>query len=85
MIEEILEYSEALTLLKQGLVLIDENLNSFYVIKKDRLINYRNGSRYCLSLEDFECLFSKHHFKVYESKQGIDESKDLEYYAFKHK
>ncbi len=82
---ELLDYYQALDLLKNGVVLMDENVNSFYVLKNDKVINYRNGCRFAMSLNDFETLFIKHCFKIYEYQDAIDESKDIEYYGFKHK
>ncbi len=82
---DILNYQKALELLKKGIVLTDDNINSFYVMRNDNLINYRNGSRYALCIEDFESLFKNHTFRIYEEESGIDENKDSEYYSFKHK
>ena len=82
---EELDISKALELLKSGFILVDERPDNYYILKGDIIIHHHKGSRFKLSLDDFIVLYAKQKFYIYEAPIGVDDIKDQEYYAFKHK
>ena len=82
---EIIEINEAITLLKEGIILKD-NLNSKFICKRKRIYVYSSNSSYNLSYKDFMELFKDSKFMVEDFDDStIDLEKDKEYYSFKHK
>ena len=83
--DEIIEIEEALSLLKEGIILKD-NLRSKFIYKKKRIYVYSSNSSYNLSFTDFSDLFKKSKFVIENfDDSSIDVEKDKEYYGFKHK
>lgn len=78
---------EALELLKQGIILIEEKKRTIIFIRDGR-INLKNmqwNSK--LGEDDFISLFDQSVFYVYEPKNSseISDEKDAEYYAWRNK
>ena len=82
---EALDFKTALAYLKSGIVLTDRQRKTYFSLSSKGIVHSFNGNRFILSIEDFYALYGKEEFYVYEAPSGIDEQKDLEYYAFKHK
>ena len=83
--ENIFEINEALSLLKEGVILKDK-MSTKFICKKKRIYVYSSNSSYNLSFDDFCELFKDSKFVVEDfDDSGIDIEKDKEYYSFKHK
>lgn len=83
--ENIFEINEALSLLKEGIILKDK-VSTRFICKKKRIYIYSSNSSYNLSFEDFYELFKDNKFVVEDfDDSSIDIEKDKEYYSFKHK
>ena len=88
--EKIGNFDEALSLLKDGFVLligVDNSSKSSYVkFEHDKFLVFSNGMKAKLNLEIFEDLYEKCSFYLYEDDHtSIDEERDQEYYSWKHK
>ena len=83
--DEFVEINEALSLLKEGIILKD-NLRSKFIYKKKRIYVYSNNSSYNLNFKDFSELFKDSKFIIEDFDDStVDLEKDKEYYSFKHK
>ena len=83
--ENIFEINDALSLLKEGVILKDK-VNNRFICKKKRIYIYSSNSSYNLSFDDFYELFKDSKFVVEDFDDStIDIEKDKEYYSFKHK
>lgn len=81
---EIFTISEALELLKDGIVLKD-NLKNRFICRKSKVYVYAPNSSYKLNFNDFVDLFKDNKFIIEDDGETIDPEKDKEYYSFKHK
>jgi len=82
---DILEINEAISALKEGIILKD-NLNTKFIYKKKRIYIYSSNSSYNLDLKDFFDLYKDSKFIIEDFDDStIDLEKDKEYYSFKHK
>lgn len=75
--------------LKQGEVVCISNPQLTYFRLKNSSIQAKNDqSRYFLDWVEFEVIFSKEEFYLYEKKKEeafVDDVKDEEYYSWRHK
>lgn len=76
-------------LLKQGEIVCISNPLITYFNRKNTSIQAKNDqSRYFLDWVEFEEIFGKEEFYLYEKKKEeavVDEVKDEEYYSWRHK
>jgi len=83
--KEIYNVGEALTLLKEGVILKDINKAKF-IYRKDRIYVYSFNSSYSLDVKEFLVLYKENQFVIDSGDEEIiDSKKDEEYYNFKHK
>lgn len=77
--------SEAIVILKNGLVVVDLHNTRFKFIKENIIIKNDNA-RYVLNESEFLNLYKNSKFYILEDNDAIiDSQKDEEYYSFKHK
>ena len=76
--------NEVLSSLYEGDILTLDGKDRF-LLKKEKVFCYRDGTRFSLSIEDFSKLYQKNRFLVYEESVEIDESKDEAYYRYYRK
>ncbi|GEM_PF-1234043 len=78
-------FDEALRCMKQSQRVYIRS-EEFFVFSKGKVIAYRSGSRFSLEVEDFRKLYENEDFYLLEEEgEGIDLSKDEDYYRFYHK
>ena len=75
---------EAIDYLKEGDIVTSDGKDQF-VLRKDRIYRYFDGSVFPLSLEDFIDLYRKTVFFLYEEEAIVDDGKDEVYYRFYRK
>lgn len=79
------DYDEAIAYLKEGAAVFLEDRTRIILGAKSVLL-IKKGSRYKLGIEDFKELYAKSSFYCDDLKEVfIDDDKDREYYAFRHK
>ena len=79
------DYDEAIAYLKEGAAVFLEDRTRLILSAKNVLL-LKEGSRYKLGIEDFKELYAKSSFYYDDLKEVfIDDDKDREYYAFRHK
>ena len=62
------------------------NREDVFAWQKEKIMEYRKGSRFVMSLEDFLELYGRDtFFELEESGPEIDSEKDEEYYRYYHK
>ena len=76
--------NEVLTCLREGEILTSSGKEHF-VMKGDKVLCYKDGTRFSMSTEDFVELYTKNRFFLYEESVEIDESKDEAYYRYYRK
>ncbi len=88
--EKVGNFDEALSLLKDGFVLLIGTDNFFkpsYVkLEHGKFLVFSNGMKAKLNLEIFKDLYERCSFYLYDDDHtSIDEERDHEYYSWKHK
>lgn len=78
------DMSEVLAYLRKGEILTSNGKDQF-VLKKERVYRYCEGTRFSLELKDFVQLYTKNRFYLNEESVQIDESKDEAYYRYYRK
>lgn len=83
--EKLETFTEVLLSLKDKEVLTT-NKKDRYILKKDKIYVYREGTSFVLSLEDFRDLYQEKTFFVFkEEGPYIDSDKDEAYYRYYRK
>lgn len=84
-----IQTQETLSALKSGEILMTRKVDQiqFYALVNDRIRVQNANSRYTLSIEEWQTLFSDEEFWIYEPVQTSEISleKDAEYYGWNHK
>ena len=75
------EFKEIISLLKSGYILTSDG-KDFFVMKKERIHHYHDGSHYSLTIDEFLSLYKNNSFFIYEETVEIDDKKDEEYYRY---
>lgn len=88
--EKIQSFSLALEYLKQQEILVSfqKGNKNFYCMKKEKIQVQSKNASYVLTIEDFQELFEKEIFYLYEPETNgfeISKEKDEEYYGWYHK
>ncbi len=86
--ERIIDFESVIDALKNyQLVVIQSPLLTNFSIKDNKVLVKTINAQYLISFKEFEELFMHSIFYYYELKQSvqIENEKDEEYYAFKHK
>ena len=79
--ERIQNHKEVLKHLRDG-ELITSNGKDQFILKKERVFCYREGTRFSLDLDAFSELYGNTVFYIYEDSAMIDEEKDEAYYRY---
>ena len=84
-----IQTQEALAALKNGEILLTRQTDQvqFYALVNGRVRIQNSNSRFTLSIEEWQALFSKEEFWLYEPVETSEISleKDAEYYGWNHK
>ena len=72
---------EVLDYLKQGEILTINGKDQ-YIILKDKINCFKDGTRFVLNENDFIKLYNKNSFYLYEETVEIDVDKDEAYYRY---
>ena len=83
--EKLETFTEVLLSLKDKEVLTT-NKKDRYILKKDKIYVYREGTSFVLTLEDFRDLYQENTFFVFKEEGAyIDNDKDEAYYRYYRK
>lgn len=87
--DKIANFTIVRNLLKQGeIVCISNPLITYFNFKTTSIQAKNDQSRYFLDWVEFEEIFGKEEFYLYEKKKEeaiVDDAKDEEYYSWQHK
>lgn len=87
--DKIANFTIVRNLLKQGeIVCISNPLITYFNFKNTSIQAKNDQSRYFLDWVEFEEIFGKEEFYLYEKKKEeaiVDDAKDEEYYSWQHK
>ena len=73
--------NDVMDMLNRG-ELFTSNGQDIFVMRKDKISCYRNGSKFVMSIDDFLDLYSQTNFYVYKEEVLVDEEKDEAYYRY---
>lgn len=87
--DKIEDFATVRNFLKQGeIVCISNPRLTYFGLKNSSIQAKNNQSRYFLDWVEFEEIFGKEEFYLYEKKKEeaiVDDAKDEEYYSWQHK